>query len=65
MGDALVDAFARIERDDDVRVVILTGAGKGFCSGDDVEAGSPRNPRWRYVTSRRGCGERPAAPTRS
>src|SRR6476646_8853568 len=36
--------FAKVERDDDVRVVILTGAGKAFCAGDDVEAawGDPR-----------------------
>jgi enoyl-CoA hydratase/carnithine racemase len=44
MGEQLVDVFAQIERDDDVRTVILTGTGKGFCSGDDVQAawGDPR-----------------------
>ena len=44
LGEQLLACVARAERDDDVRVVILTGAGKGFCAGDDVEAawGDPR-----------------------
>lgn len=38
MGVDIVDAFAKMRHDDDVRVVILTGAGKGFCSGVDLDA---------------------------
>ena len=38
MGDEIVDAFARIRADDAVRVVILTGAGRGFCAGVDLDA---------------------------
>lgn len=34
----LQDAFKRAGRDEDVRVVVLTGAGKGFCSGQDLKA---------------------------
>jgi enoyl-CoA hydratase/carnithine racemase len=37
MGEELVDAFARARQDDAVRVVILTGAGRGFCAGVDLD----------------------------
>jgi enoyl-CoA hydratase/carnithine racemase len=38
MGDEIVDAFAKIRSDDAVRVAILTGAGRGFCAGVDLDA---------------------------
>ena len=37
MAEQLRDAFAEVERDTDVRVVVLTGNGRAFCAGDDVE----------------------------
>jgi enoyl-CoA hydratase/carnithine racemase len=39
MMHELVDAFDRIDADDDVRVVIVTGAGRGFCAGADLSSG--------------------------
>lgn len=34
------DAFKAVAKDDGVRVVVLTGEGKAFCSGQDLKAGS-------------------------
>ncbi|MEQ1786775.1 MAG: enoyl-CoA hydratase/isomerase family protein, partial [Acidimicrobiales bacterium] len=33
----LSELFSQADNDGDVRVVILTGAGKGFCSGLDIK----------------------------
>jgi len=40
MGAEITDAFERADRDDDVRAVIVTGAGRAFCAGADVSGGA-------------------------
>jgi enoyl-CoA hydratase/carnithine racemase len=39
MGGELIAAFDRTDADDDVRAVIVTGAGRGFCAGADLGGG--------------------------
>jgi len=42
LREDLQDAVTRASEDSEVRVMIVTGAGKGFCSGGDVKAMSER-----------------------
>ena len=39
MMHEVIDAFDRTDADDNVKVVIVTGAGKGFCAGADLSSG--------------------------
>jgi enoyl-CoA hydratase/carnithine racemase len=39
MGAELIEAFERADRDDEVRAIIVTGAGRGFCAGMDLGEG--------------------------
>jgi enoyl-CoA hydratase/carnithine racemase len=38
MGNELTHAYESLSKREDVRVIIMTGAGRGFCSGADVGA---------------------------
>jgi enoyl-CoA hydratase/carnithine racemase len=40
MARELVAAFDAVDGDDEVRVVLLTGAGRGFCAGADLSSGA-------------------------
>jgi enoyl-CoA hydratase/carnithine racemase len=39
MARELIAAFDRVDADDDVRAVVVTGAGRGFCAGADLSGG--------------------------
>jgi enoyl-CoA hydratase/carnithine racemase len=40
MGRELLAAFDRADADDEVRVVVVTGSGRGFCAGADLAGGA-------------------------
>jgi enoyl-CoA hydratase/carnithine racemase len=40
MGEEMAAAFDLADRDDDVRCVIITGAGRAFCAGADLSEGA-------------------------
>jgi len=37
MNEELADAFGAAERDGNIRAIVLTGAGRGFCAGADMD----------------------------
>jgi enoyl-CoA hydratase/carnithine racemase len=62
MGEALVEAFEEIEDNDDVRVVVLTGAGdRAFCAGDDVQE-AWNDPRTEQIMRKLGGIRPPMTP---
>ncbi len=40
MMNEMIDVFTKVNTDDDVRVVIVTGAGRAFCAGADLSGGA-------------------------
>src|ERR1700739_4915083 len=40
MQQELIDAFDRADKDDEVRAIIVTGAGRAFCAGADLSSGA-------------------------
>ena len=40
MMNELIDVFTKVNDDDAVRAVVVTGAGRGFCAGADLSAGA-------------------------
>lgn len=57
MLDELTDAFKRADGDTSVRVVVLTGAGRGFCPGQDLASAVERgagNGNFSYSEHLRG-----------
>ena len=61
LGEQLQAAFRSADASPDVRVVILTGAGKAFCSGDDVEA-AWGDPRMEATMAELGAARPPMTP---
>src|SRR5262245_49719805 len=43
MARELLDALKRVADDDSLRAVVLTGAGRGFCAGQDLAEAMPKD----------------------
>ncbi|PSR63359.1 enoyl-CoA hydratase [Nocardia nova] len=57
MGEELIAALDDFDRDDRVRAIIVTGAGRAFCAGADLSAGAETFAAETTDTFRDGGGE--------
>jgi enoyl-CoA hydratase/carnithine racemase len=68
MGKELYAAFATAAADDEVRVIVVTGAGRGFCAGADmqnlreIQSGSPREGGDAVADGRAASSVKPIPP---
>ena len=51
MRKSLISASDDLAKDDDVRVIIVTGAGRGFCAGADLSGPKAELPRYQRIES--------------
>ena len=68
MGKELFAAFATAAADEAVRVIVITGAGRGFCAGADmqnlrdIQSGTPREGGESVADGRSDGGTKPIPP---
>src|SRR5262249_45513287 len=46
MSRELIDFFQRVNEMDEVRAIVVTGAGRAFCAGTDISGGSDAFQVW-------------------
>ncbi|MGH2701084.1 MAG: crotonase/enoyl-CoA hydratase family protein [Actinomycetota bacterium] len=63
-ADALANAFRDFDRDDELRIAILTGAEGTFCAGADLKAIASGDPEHANRLDPVGEGDGPMGPTR-
>ena len=51
MQDELIHAFDEADRNDNVRVIIMTGAGRAYCAGADLHEYSFMMVLWKNIVT--------------